>query len=253
MHSSGKEDENTSITLNRESWKWKSLIKFLSTAPETTHQTAPKLESLDFPAQQFPPSLPSSIFLLCCTLKATEELGRAALQEGCAGLQRKSLALLLNSPGSAALSWVSGYRLLAPASSCNFSVVEKRDSFFSESPSHFSSVPQTSMFEERRHKGHMHRFTVTPHLFPLIYNRYFYLERSRVPHFTIQQSIFFKAWSKGKCCAVQMHINEVVSFLLIVGEALVLKEGETFMSSIIVILFRWKCHLLRSCYNCNKG
>lgn len=134
MHSSGKEDENTPITLNPESWKCKSLIKLLSTAPETTHQTAPKLESLYFPAQRFPPSLPSSIFLICCTLKATEELGRAAVQEGSAGLRRKRLALLLNSPGSAAASWVPGYRLLAPASSCNFSVVEKRDSFFSESP-----------------------------------------------------------------------------------------------------------------------
>lgn len=75
----------------------------------------------------------SSSFLICCTLKATEELGGAALQEGSTGPQRKSLALLLNSPVSAALSCVSGYRLLPPASSCNFSVVEKHDSVFSES------------------------------------------------------------------------------------------------------------------------
>lgn len=132
LHSSGTEDENTSITLNPGNENlWLSSCQL-------TNQTAPKLESLYFPAQQFPPSLPSSIFLIFCSLKATEELGRAALQEASAGLQRKSPALLLNSPGSAALSWVSGYRLLAPASSCNFSVVEKRDSFFSESPSAIS-------------------------------------------------------------------------------------------------------------------
>lgn len=60
------------------------------------------------------------------------ELCRAALQEGSSGPQRKSLALLLNNPVSAALSRVSDYRLLSLASSCNFSVVEKCDSFFSE-------------------------------------------------------------------------------------------------------------------------
>lgn len=60
------------------------------------------------------------------------ELGRAALQEASNGPQRKGLALLLNNPVSAPLSRVSGYRLLAPASNCNFSVVKKRDSFFSE-------------------------------------------------------------------------------------------------------------------------
>lgn len=112
----------------------KIFINLLSNPPETTNQTALKLGHLYFSAQQFPPSLPSSIFLIFCTLKATEELGRAALQEGSADPQRKSLALLLNSPVSAALSWVSGYRLLAPASCCNFPVVEKCDSFFSESP-----------------------------------------------------------------------------------------------------------------------
>lgn len=62
------------------------------------------------------------------------ELCRAALEEGSNGPQRKSLALLSNNPVSAALSRVSGYHLLSlsPASNCNFSVVEKRDSFFSE-------------------------------------------------------------------------------------------------------------------------
>lgn len=60
------------------------------------------------------------------------ELCRAALQEDSSGPQRKGLALLLSNPVSVALSRVSGYRLLAPASSCNFSVVEKRDTFFSE-------------------------------------------------------------------------------------------------------------------------
>lgn len=66
------------------------------------------------------------------------ELCRAALQEDSNGPQRKGLALLLNNPVSAALGRVSGYRLLSPASNCNFTVVEKRDSFFSESLSAIS-------------------------------------------------------------------------------------------------------------------
>lgn len=58
----------------------------------------------------------------------------AALQEDSDGPQRKTLALLLNNPVSAPLSSVSGYRLLSPASNCNFFVVEKCDSLFSEPP-----------------------------------------------------------------------------------------------------------------------
>lgn len=127
---------------------------------------------------------------------------RGARQEGSAGLQRKSLALLLNSPGSAALSRVSGYRLLAPASSCNFSVVEKRDSSFSESPSAISRQCRGRQCL-RNPRGHF-KETVwnkededTKEIFPglqcdsrsVFFNteqvQYFYWERTRVPHFTI--------------------------------------------------------------------
>lgn len=82
------------------------------------------------------------------------ELCRAALQEDSNGPQRKSLALLLNNPVSAALSRVSGYHLLSPASNCNFSVVEKRDSFFSESLSAISRQCRRRQFLSSRGSWH---------------------------------------------------------------------------------------------------
>lgn len=195
LHSSGKEDENTSITL-------KLKIKIFDEA------------TVNCSRDDKPNSSKAGVFVFSSTTVPTftaifhfsyllhPEGHRGARQEGSAGLQRKSLALLLNSPGSAALSRVSGYRLLAPASSCNFSVVEKRDSSFSESPSAISRQCRGRQCL-RNPRGHF-KETVwnkededTKEIFPglqcdsrsVFFNteqvQYFYWERTRVPHFTI--------------------------------------------------------------------
>lgn len=127
-----EEDLNyTSVNIEN---RWCSCCHNLQTRQTKQLQSCFQGVFVFFSSEPFHPSLSSSSFLICCTPKATEELGGAALQEGSTGPQRKSLALLLNSPVSAALSCVSGYRLLPPASRCDFSVVEKHDSVFSESP-----------------------------------------------------------------------------------------------------------------------
>lgn len=76
LHSSGKEDENTSITLKL---KIKIFDEATVNCSRDDKPNSSKAGVFVFStAQQFPPSLPSSIFLICCTLKATEELGRKA-------------------------------------------------------------------------------------------------------------------------------------------------------------------------------
>lgn len=196
---------------------------------------------------------------MCCTLKATEELGRAlqvsrgkawlcywTVQEAQPWTESQAIGSSLQLPVATFLWWrnaiASSQNLPAPflVSAADVNVW-----------GHFKETVWNK--EDEDTKELFSGLQCDSRSVFLKHNRYFYLERTGVPDFTIQQSIFFQAWRKGKCSAFQMHINEVVSFLLILGEALVLKERETFTSSTVVILFRWKCHLLRSCYNCNKG
>lgn len=136
FHICNHEDQRTLFTKQNCDWEWKSLIFYLKRYCQYFQRRQTKLFEGCFQSGFvfFRKTVATFNFSYLLHPEGCHrgELCRAALQEDSNGPQRKSLALLLNNPVSAALGRVSGYRLLSPASNCNFSVVEKRDSFFSE-------------------------------------------------------------------------------------------------------------------------